>query len=82
MSESAELKEVFSWDRKTLFCFLELRFFYTKYTVTMKMKRKFFKEIASCSLISNKIKMIKATTIAVSSRVIPCMLQRKISNDF
>lgn len=41
-------------------------FFYTKWTVTMKMKSKFFKKLASCSLESNKIKMIKATPTVIS----------------
>lgn len=41
----------------------------------MKMKSKFFKEIASYSLKSNKVKIIKeSNSFVVSSRVIPYIL--------
>lgn len=57
MWESAELKVVASGEWKTLLLLFRIKFFYTKCTITMKMKSKFFKKIASCSLESNKIKI-------------------------
>lgn len=53
---------VASKECKTLVAVLELRCFYTKCNIAMKIKSKIFKKIASCSLESNKIKLIKATT--------------------